>query len=100
MSANTVTVAASAVSATNTASLAATMTITAASIRAAASIAASALRNEVISGTRKSRMQSACIHPMVYIWRTIWNGTIVYHMYHIYREYTLGKYINNEKWYR
>jgi hypothetical protein len=41
MSANTVTVAASAVSATNTASLAATMTITAASIRAAAFIAAS-----------------------------------------------------------
>ena len=68
MSANTVTVAASAVSATNTASLAATMTITAASIRAAASIAASIAQRSHHAVALGCIMQSACIHPMVYIW--------------------------------
>ena len=80
MSANTVTDAASAVSATNTASLAAT--ITAASIRAAASIAASIAQ-------RSHQWHSDAISMHVastqwYTYGTIWNGTIVYHMYHIY----------------
>ena len=94
MSANTVTVAASAVSATSTASLAATITITAASIRAAASIAASIAQ-------RSHQWHSDAISMHVastrwYTYGTIWNGTIVYHMYHIYmhRE-NKGKY----KWY-
>jgi hypothetical protein len=82
MSANTVTDAASAVSATSTASLAATITITAASIRAAASIAASIAQ-------RSHQWHSDAISMHVastrwYTYGTIWNGTIVYHMYHIY----------------
>ena len=71
MSANTVTVAASAVSATSTASLAATITITAASIRAAASIAASIAQ-------RSHQWHSDAISMHVastrwYTYGTIWN---------------------------
>ena len=71
MSANTVTVAASAVSATKTTSLAAS--ITAASIRATTSIAAS-----IAQRSHQWHSDAISMHPSQCV------GTIIYHMYHIY----------------